>query len=192
MERMKDLTKLQAELNHWLEVFCKEFKELPAHHFGTVKSLQDAGGIFFWHKNLDGAYLWANAYFIKYFLLQCSLESIQGATDMEIAQRNIDKGIEFTPGPLCTDSDRIVIETEKPGIFIEDFVVDGKYMVLQVHKYPIFHNGKLSHTIGIGIEITNLVSSLKGVLERVSNCGVKDCKADDLVNDVLKQYEFLK
>jgi PAS domain S-box-containing protein len=109
-----------------------------------------------WAKDLDDRYLFANKAICEKLLMCEEQESPIGKTDLFFAKRERDKGHQHTFGEICINSDEIVKATRKQGKFLEDGKVRGEYLVLDVHKAPMFDEfGNLIGTVGAGRDVTN-------------------------------------
>ncbi len=119
-----------------------------------------------WAKDLDDKYIFANKA-IRNKLLMCREgESPIGKPDLFFANRERSGGYKHTFGEICVDSDEIVKKSLQPGKFLEDGLVRGKYLVLDVHKAPLFGvNGKLIGTVGAGRDVTKDVAIQKKIEE---------------------------
>jgi PAS domain S-box-containing protein len=109
-----------------------------------------------WAKDLDDRYLFANKAICEKLLMCEEQESPIGKSDLFFAQRERDRGYQHTFGEICINSDEIVKRTRKQGKFLEDGKVRGEYLVLDVHKAPMFDEfGNLIGTVGAGRDVTN-------------------------------------
>jgi len=110
-----------------------------------------------WAKDIDGRYMWANSKIISGLLFSKSLTNTVGKTDMELSdERRKSIGAEnHTAGPICADSDTIVLSKERPMKFVETFMVNGQLLVLEVHKDVMRDAmGTIIGTVGVGRDIT--------------------------------------
>ncbi len=108
-----------------------------------------------WAKDLDDKYLFANKAIRKKLLMCEKGESPIGKSDLYFANRERSAGYEHTFGQICVDSDGVVKKSRQPGRFLEDGLVRGNYLVLDVHKAPLFdENGQLIGTVGAGRDVT--------------------------------------
>lgn len=107
-----------------------------------------------WAKDSSGRYLFANGA-IRQHLLCSDGEEVIGRTDVYFANRQRELGQQHTFGELCVDSDEVVLQTRKPGRFIEDGLVRGRYLALDVQKSPLYDGeGRLVGTVGTARDIT--------------------------------------
>jgi len=108
-----------------------------------------------WAKDMQDCYLFANqAMCDKLIKCKCPDEAI-GQTDIFFAQRERDAGHNHTFGEICVNSDDIVKKTKAPGRFLEDGLVRGQYLMLDVHKAPFWSpDGKIIGTVGCGRDVT--------------------------------------
>ncbi len=119
-----------------------------------------------WAKDLDNRYIFANKA-IRDKLLMCKNgESPIGKQDMYFATRERREGHNHTFGEICIDSDEIVKNNRQLGRFLEDGLVRGEYLALDVHKAPLFNDsGKLIGTVGAGRDVTNDIAIKKALEE---------------------------
>ena len=139
----------------------------------------------FWVKDLKGRYIKANDA-IRKKLLFC--EDPIGRDDRSIAQDIVDRVGEesHTFGAICGNSDLEVIRQETSMKFNEDGIVNGSYMMLQVHKNVVRDTmGNVIAVVGVGRDITYEVGLL--------NKGIKltDCeKARSIFKEIVEHYKF--
>ncbi|WP_169309243.1 PAS domain S-box protein [Desulforhopalus sp. IMCC35007] len=119
-----------------------------------------------WAKDLDDNYLFANSA-IREKLLKCRPdETLIGKNDLFFAIRERNEGHRHTFGEICLNSDEIVKATRKKGRFLEDGLVRGQYLALDVHKAPMFDdNGELVGTVGAGRDVTADIKIQKALEE---------------------------
>ncbi len=128
--------------------------------YNLMRLMTDTVPDLIWAKNLDDRYLFANKA-ICAKLLQCEPgESPLGKTDLFFAQRERARGHQHTFGEICLNSDEVVKRSKQQGKFLEDGLVRGKYLALDVHKAPMFNEeGRLIGTVGAGRDVTNDIST---------------------------------
>jgi len=119
-----------------------------------------------WAKDLDDQYLFANKA-IRENLLKCKEgESPIGKKDLFFAHRERVEGNLHTFGEICVNSDAVVKRTKKHGRFLEDGMVRGNYLVLDVSKAPLFDDsGELIGTVGSGRDVTEEIATRKALEE---------------------------
>jgi PAS domain S-box-containing protein len=119
-----------------------------------------------WAKDLDDNYIFANRA-IREKLLMCQKgESPIGKPDLYFANRERSSGYKHTYGEVCVDSDDLVKRNRQPGRFLEDGLIRGNYLVLDVNKAPLFdEDGKLIGTVGAGRDVTQDVAIQKSLEE---------------------------
>ena len=114
-----------------------------------------------WVKDIEGRYLFANKAIKENLLMVKEGEDIAGRDDLFFAMRERmtqpDNSQWHTFGELCADSDKIVIQENRPMRFEEYGNIKGEMTYLEVHKAP-FHdeNGVVLGTVGAGRDITLL------------------------------------
>ncbi len=128
-----------------------EYQEL----YKMLRLMADNVPDLIWAKDMQDRYLFANqAMCDKLIKCKCPDEAI-GRTDIFFAQQERDKGHNHTFGEICVNSDDIVKKTKAPGRFLEDGLVRGRYLVLDVHKAPFWGpQGEIIGTVGCGRDVT--------------------------------------
>ena len=119
-----------------------------------------------WAKDLEDRYLFANRV-IRERLLMCRPgESPIGKTDLFFAERERCEGHEHTFGEICVNSDQVVKRNRRAGRFLEDGLVRGVYLALEVHKAPLFDDdGNLIGTVGAGRDVTAEMATTRALQE---------------------------
>ena len=119
-----------------------------------------------WAKDLEDRYLFANRA-IRERLLMCRPgESPIGKTDLFFAERERREGYEHTFGEICVNSDQVVKRNRHIGRFLEDGLVRGVYLALEVHKAPLFDDdGNLIGTVGAGRDVTAEMATTRALQE---------------------------
>lgn len=119
-----------------------------------------------WAKDLENKYIFANKAICEKLLMCKSGESPIGKQDLYFASRERSEGQEHTFGEICVDSDAVVKKNRKPGRFLEDGLVRGKYLALDVQKAPLFNEfGNLIGTVGTGRDVTKELAIQKALEE---------------------------
>lgn len=160
-------------------------KYLKTHNI--LSALEENTSDMQWVKDFHGRYLYANKS-IKTQLLNC--DKPLGLTDIEIAEgRRLHHGADnHTAGETCFGSDLEVIMAEEPMKFIEEFVINGKRIVLEVNKAPIFDDeGNVFGTVGTGRVITSSYDLFRE-LAMCAGCNTCNPELVDKVNKDLEIY----
>jgi hypothetical protein len=119
-----------------------------------------------WAKDLDDRYLFANKVIRERLLMCRELESPIGKNDLFFANRERAEGYHHTFGEICVNSDQVVKSNQSGGRFLEDGMVRGAYLALDVHKAPLFDDdGKLIGTVGAGRDVTAELAAKKALEE---------------------------
>ena len=129
------------------------------------KALDEAMADMFWVKAIDGKYLLANKAIREKLLFD---DNPVGKYDVDMAKAQKARvGAEnHTFGEICANSDLIVLDKAKPMKFNEDGIVNGQYMMLQVHKNVIRNeHGMIIGTVGIGRDITYETKAIQDVID---------------------------
>ncbi len=134
--------------------------------FKLVRRVADNAPDMIWAKDMDNRYLFANRALCNKLLMCKSPEAVVGKNDTYFAELERANGQRHTFGEVCEDSDEIVKKNKKACRFVEDGHVRGQYLVLDVHKAPLFDDsGKLTGTVGCGRDITREQQTKKDLEE---------------------------
>ena len=106
-----------------------------------------------WAKDLENRYIFANKAICEKLLIAESTMEPLGKTDLYFSERqrqlHPDNPHWHTFGENCVNSDEIVKNSKEHGVFEEFGYVKGKYLVLDVHKSPIWNDfGDMIGTVG--------------------------------------------
>ena len=108
-----------------------------------------------WAKDMNNRYLFANRALCDRLLMCKSPEAVVDKNDVYFAALERANGQRHTFGEVCENSDEIVKEKQKAMRFVEDGLVRGQYLVLDVHKAPLLdESGIMIGTVGCGRDIT--------------------------------------
>jgi PAS domain S-box-containing protein len=108
-----------------------------------------------WAKDMDDRFLFVNQAMCEKLLMCAGPDEAQGKTDMFFAGREREAGFRHTFGEVCVNSDAMTKENRSAGRFLEDGLVRGKYLALDVHKAPLINeDGEMVGTVGSGRDIT--------------------------------------
>ena len=119
-----------------------------------------------WAKDLEDRYLFANKVIRERLLMCRDLESPIGKTDLFFADRERREGHTHTFGEICVNSDQVVKSSGRAGRFLEDGMVRGAYLALDVHKAPLFgEDGVLLGTVGAGRDVTAEIAARQALEE---------------------------
>lgn len=153
-ERTTDLALTVAELKRemaardWAEAALRDLSRLMR---GMADNLPDL----VWAKDLEGRYLFVNQAICDMLLKAEDTQEPLGKTDLFFAQRERAAGHEHTFGEVCANSDEVTLRTLEPGRFLEDGLVRGRYLALDVHKAPFYDaGGTLIGSVGAGRDVT--------------------------------------
>ncbi|NOX33789.1 MAG: PAS domain-containing hybrid sensor histidine kinase/response regulator [Deltaproteobacteria bacterium] len=144
---------------------------------GFILLLLDTLPDLFWVKDMKDRYVFVNKAICNKLLMCETLDQPLGRTDLFFAQREKEKGFEHIFGQICVNSDNVVKKSKKPERFLEDGLVRGKYLMLDVYKAPVFDSkGRMIATIGCARDVTeekeiekNLEQAKKNVAEQEKN-----------------------
>lgn len=133
-----------------------------------------------WLKDTTGKYVYANKAIKEKLLFQ---ENPIGKTDIYCAEKahrrfGDDK---HTFGEVCGNSDKVILETEKPQRFLEGGNIRGKMTYIEVYKAPLYDSeGKLVGLCGTGRDMTEYVEAYRH----------HECCKCPLMKDIFAKYEF--
>jgi PAS domain-containing protein len=105
-----------------------------------------------WGKRLDGTFFLTNKT-LRDTLLGGVSKKEALKLSAEMAANKLGRG--DTLHLDCAATDKEVLETEKPGTFIERGYINNEYRVYRTSKAPYYnHEGKLVGTVGFGRDVT--------------------------------------
>lgn len=134
-----------------------------------------------WAKDIYGRYIIANKA-IRDTLLQDP--NPYGKNDVEIARAIKERmgDDKHTFGEICGNSDKIVLTRDMPMKFNEDGLINGEYIMLQVHKNTLKNSdGYIIGTVGIGRDITFEVTMLRDIAD-MTTCPETKKQIETLLN----------
>ena len=154
-----------------------KLSDIKEHNSELLKLLTQHLPDMLWVKDLNGIYKYANQAICDSLLMAKNTQEPIGKDDVFFALREREAHMEnpswHTFGELCFNSDKVVIENNKPMKFEEYGNIKGKLVYLEVYKAPFCDkNGNIIGTVGTGRDITeikkiqfNLQKSLKKLSE---------------------------
>ena len=176
---LEDVKESIKQIDHKLDDEIDHIEFELAFNKGLLNVLAETIPDMMWLKDTEGRYLYANSS-IREKLLFCNPI---GKTDIECAvkakARFGNENHQF--GEMCGNSDKIIIETLKPGRFMESGKVKGKVLYLEVLKAPFFINGVFVGVCGVGRDMTPYV-------EAYNKNGCNRCIS--ATDDIFKMFEF--
>jgi PAS domain S-box-containing protein len=133
----------------------KKFQDMSR----IFRLLADSMPDMLWAKDLEKKFLFTNKAYVENLLFASDTHEPIGKTDMFFAERERKRHPEdpeyYSFGELCTDSDDIILNTQKAQKFVESGIVRGKHHIFDVYKAPIFdEEGKMIGTVGTAREVT--------------------------------------
>lgn len=135
-------------LDKWEEMFERSFN-----HKSLALNFIDVIPCMVWTKDINNRYTFANAPLCKNLLLMPEME-ILNKTNLEIAEELRAKGINYTFGEVCYDTDEQTKANNAPTMFREYGIVDDKKYVLKILKSPMYNQDGMIGTIGVAKDIT--------------------------------------
>lgn len=176
LRRIQTLEKENQDLVQLAEKRQEEYDTL----FKMTRRIADNAPDMIWAKDMDNRYLFANRALCARLLMCKSAEAVVGKNDVYFAELERSNGQRHTFGEVCENSDDTVKTKKKAMRFVEDGLVRGQYLVLDVHKAPLLdENGKMLGTVGCGRDITREREIQKDLAEsRVSQQLLMDTASD--------------
>lgn len=108
-----------------------------------------------WAKDLEGRFIFANQALCDKLLMCKAPQDTFGKIDTYFAERERQKGHTHTFGEICENSDEITLQNRAAGRFLEDGLVRGIYLALDVYKAPFINEaGDIVGTVGCGRDVT--------------------------------------
>lgn len=177
-------TKRTEEL---IKAFCDFEKKYDRYRLldNINKALDASVPDMFWVKGIDGKYLIANKQIRDNLLFD---ENPIGKDDRELAEaiKAVVGEDKHTFGAICGNSDVETLKRGVPSKFNEDGLVNGEYMMLQVHKNIVKDDkGEVIAVVGVGRDITYQVSVLNDVLNKTECLYTKE-----KIVELLNHYKF--
>lgn len=153
------------ELETWIQTLEAEIRDLSLSlakrqaDFDALAKLTrriaDNAPDMIWAKDMDNRYLFANRALCERLLMCQRPEAVVGKNDVYFADLERSNGQRHTFGEVCENSDEIVKSKQKAMRFVEDGLVRGQYLVLDVHKAPLLdESGVMIGTVGCGRDVT--------------------------------------
>jgi hypothetical protein len=138
----------------------------------AIESMGNALPDFFWSKDIEGQYIWANQAVIDGLLFTSTLDNTIGRNDTDISstRRSIIGDNNHTFGIVCGDSDSEILKFEQPKRFLEYGKVNGEMMYLEVHKNILRNqNNEIIGTTGTGRIITDEYLAMSNILDKMND-----------------------
>ncbi|MCJ8502455.1 hybrid sensor histidine kinase/response regulator [Desulfatitalea alkaliphila] len=119
-----------------------------------------------WAKDRQGRYLFANQPLCD-TLLKCERpEAVIGKTDAAFFENERRLGHRHTFPEQGDDSDALTLQRKVAGRFLEQGLVRGEYLALDIHKAPFWDDqGNLCGTVGCGRDVTHEQRTEKALQE---------------------------
>ncbi len=123
--------------------------------YNLMRLMTDTVPDLIWVKDLNDNYLFTNKAICEKLLMSETTDEPLGKSGLFFAERERRRGYQHTFGEICINSDEVVKTTRQPGRFLEEGLVRGQPLVLDVYKTPLFdENGELIGTVGAGRDAT--------------------------------------
>lgn len=146
-----------------------------------------------WAKDLEGKYIYVNHKILKSLFYNSHYKQVIGKTDFQITKLCKEKvgSDNHTFGEICANSDKIVLETNKKGRFLEWGLINGKDLYLEVYKAPLVdRDGNVVGTVGTGRDVTDWYLGLRDSILQSDICN-KGCM-NEWILSVLKELDKYK
>ena len=151
LERNRQLEKENEQLARLLEERQKALDAMAK----LSRRIADNAPDMIWAKDMDNRYLFANRALCEQLLMCSHPEAAIGKSDSYFAECERANGQRHTFGEICENSDEIIKREKRAMRFVEDGLVRGKYLILDVHKAPLLdESGAMIGTVGCGRDIT--------------------------------------
>lgn len=168
-ELLKQIQTLDNENRQLLLRLAQRQKDYDA-LVKMTRRIADNAPDMIWAKDMDNRYQFANRALCDRLLMCDNPEVAVGKTDVYFAELERAKGQHHTFGEVCENSDEIVKTKRKVMRFVEDGLVRGQYLVLDVHKAPLLdESGHMIGTVGCGRDVTREREMQKALEESRAN-----------------------
>lgn len=160
---------------YWREL--KTVTTTAGYHKRVLYQCMDMIPDLVWMKDVDGRFTYTNKA-VRERLLLCSEEEAIHRTSCEIAKMQQDKGIPYTFGGICQESDAKTLTESSPCRFMESGMVGDEFLALQVFKAPIRNmEGKVVGTIGVGRDLTYDCLDHDEIAQRIEEGNIEEAIA---------------
>ncbi len=178
-ELLKRIQALETENRQFARSLARQQSDFDA-LAKLTRRIADNAPDMIWAKDIDNCYLFANRALCERLLMCKSPEAVVGKNDVYFADLERSNGQRHTFGEVCENSDEIVKAKKKAMRFVEDGLVRGQYLVLDVHKAPLLdESGDMIGTVGCGRDITREQQIHKDLIEsRASQQLLKETASD--------------
>ncbi len=149
-----DITSRRSAI-HKLRQSERDHKSLS----NLLRKIIDTSPEMIWAKDNFGKYTITNEAITRKLLNAKDVEEPIGKHIMHFVEReqlaHQDNNSWYTFGQDCEETDKMVLQSKRPGRFDEHGIVFGKYLFLDVYKAPIFdEKGIITGTVGFARDVT--------------------------------------
>ena len=151
---LRDITEL-IEKQREIQKSGKEYRNL----YNVFRLMADNMPDLVWAKDLNKKYIFVNKAVCETYLQAATTEEPIGHSREDFMKRERDKHPEnpdwHNIGRYSADSDEIILQTGKPGVFEEFGNIKGKFYYLDIRKAPIWdENGEMIGIVGSARDVT--------------------------------------
>lgn len=151
LQRIQSLTEENRQLTRSLTDRQASYDALAK----LTRRIADNAPDMIWAKDMDNRYLFANRALCDRLLMCKNPEAVVGKNDLYFADLEQTNGQRHSFGEVCENSDEVVKTRQKAMRFVEDGLVRGRHLILDVHKAPLLdESGNMIGTVGCGRDIT--------------------------------------
>ncbi len=133
--------KIESDPHHSKEIFdtLADMTEFPTQETSFFQLMIDNVPDLIWAKNIADEFVFVNKAICDNLLMCGETNEALGKNDVYFATMEREAGHNHTFGEICVNSDQIVKETQKPGRFIEEGYIRGRYLILDSSSVPLSH-----------------------------------------------------
>ena len=183
IEKIEDNQRVLVKMENLLEEEKQKIEYELCFYKGFAQILIEESPDMVWLKDLEGKYMVANTAIKTGLLFDYHP---YGKNDIELSTKAKERfGNEnHTFGEVCGNSDLVIMDTLKPQRFLENGLIKGKMVYLEVFKFPFYVDGALVGIGGIGRDMSEYVTAYRQV-----DC-LDCCSNSSSLKDIFSRYEF--
>lgn len=183
IEKIEDNQRVLVRMSNMIEEEKTKIEYELCFYKGFAQILIEESPDMVWLKDLDGKYMVANTAIKTGLLFDYHP---YGKNDIELSTKAKERfgNDNHTFGEVCGNSDLVIMDTLKPQRFLENGLIKGKMVYLEVFKFPFYVDGVLVGIGGIGRDMTEYVTAY-----RQADC-LDCCNSASSFKDIFSRYEF--